>query len=78
MDNKTESKDYKYILIDNSDPTLMWNCAVSILVFLVLIFYIFMNLRPKCSNTSKFEDMSRTFDLGTIEQSLGDSENRII
>lgn len=74
MDNNINSKDYKYILIDYSDSSLMWNCAVSILFFLILFFYIFMNWRPKCSNTSKFEDMPRMFDLGSIGPSMGDSE----
>jgi hypothetical protein len=78
MDNNTNSKDYKYILIDYSDTSLMWNCAVSILFFLILLFYIFMNWRPKCSNTTKFEDMTRTFDLGSIAPSLGGSEDRYI
>lgn len=77
MDDDTKNKDYKYILIDNSDPLLMWNCAVSILVFLLLLLFIFMNWKPKCSNTN-YEDMTQIFDVGSIEQSLGDTDHRYI
>ena len=44
MDDNTNSKDYKYILVDRSDPLLMWNCAVSIIVFILLLFYCFILL----------------------------------
>ena len=47
MSNNLKSEDsdnYKYILIDYTDPTLMWNSAVSILVFLIMhtlvVFYL--------------------------------------
>jgi hypothetical protein len=74
MNNNLKSEDsdnYKYILIDYTDQNLMWNSAVSIIVFLILFFFIFMNWRPRCANTSIFEDMSGNFDLGSIQQSLG-------
>lgn len=78
MSNNIKSEDsnnYKYIFIDYTDPTLMWNSAVSILVFLILFFFIFMNWRPKCSITGGFEDMRGNFDLGSIQQSLGGFED---
>ena len=78
MEDNTDSKDYKYIIVDRSDPNLMWNCAVSIVVFVILLFYIFINWKPKCSKTGLFEDMTRSFDLGTVEESIGGFDERII
>jgi hypothetical protein len=71
MDDNTNSKDYKYILVDRTDPLLMWNSAVSIIVFILLLFFIFTNWKPKCSKVGLFEDMTRSFDLRTIEESVG-------
>ncbi len=65
-----DSNNYKYILIDYNDPTLMWNCAVSILVFLILFFFIFMNWKPVCSFSGGFDLMSSNFDLSSIQQSI--------
>lgn len=64
MDKKTNFQEYNYILIDNTDPMLMWNCAVSIIVFLLLLFFIYMNWRPICANV--FENMPLRIDEGTI------------
>jgi len=65
-----ENKDYKYILIDRSDPELMWNCAVSIIVFVILLFFLYMNWKPKCSGSIAFEEMSGLVDGGSIRNSL--------
>lgn len=72
FDNKDniDNKDYKYILIDRSDPELMWNCAVSIIVFVILLFFLYMNWKPKCPGNIMFDDMSGLVDSGSIQQSL--------
>lgn len=65
--NENNSKDlneYKYILIDNSDPNLMWNCALSIVVFIILFFYVYMNWKPLCSN--KFENMTNSINTSSV------------
>ncbi len=71
MEDKTKSEDYKYILVDRSDPLLMWNSAVSLIAFILLLYVIFSNWKPKCSKVGIFEDMTRSIDLGTIEESVG-------
>lgn len=69
--DNTDNKDYKYILVDRSDPELMWNCAVSIIVFGLLIFFFFMNWKSKCPTTSTFENMLPSIDDESIVSSLG-------
>lgn len=78
MEDKPKTEDYKYILVDRSDPLLMWNCAVSIIAFLLLLYFIFTNWKPKCSKVGLFEDMSRSIDLRTIEESVGGMDDRFI
>lgn len=70
--NKDEcnNNDYKYILIDRSDPNLMWNCAVSIIVFVILLFFFFMNWKPQCATTTTFKEMSSLVDGASIQDSL--------
>jgi hypothetical protein len=68
-----ENKDYKYILIDRSDPELMWNCAVSIIVFIILLFFLYMNWKPLCSTASSFDKMSGLIDANSIYNSLGET-----
>lgn len=70
-----KSKDYKYILIDRSDPELMWNCAVSIIVFVILLFFLYMNWKPKCPGGVMFEEMSGLVDGGSIRNSLSNLSN---
>ena len=69
-----ENKDYKYILIDRSDPELMWNCAVSIIVFVILLFFMYMNWKPLCS-TKGFDNISGFVDSGSIVNSMTDFSN---
>jgi hypothetical protein len=65
-----KSKDYKYILIDRSDPELMWNCAVSIIVFVILFFFLYMNWKPKCKGDTAFDEFVATVDASSIADSL--------
>jgi hypothetical protein len=65
-----KSKDYKYILIDRSDPELMWNCAVSIIVFVILFFFLYMNWKPKCKGDTVFDEIAATVDASSIADSL--------
>jgi hypothetical protein len=72
IDNSnTNDKEYKYILVDRTDPELMWNCAVSIIVFIILMFFLFMNWKPKCQNSTIFEDMLPSVDADSIQNSFG-------
>lgn len=66
IDNINNSQEYKYILIDRSDPSLMWNCALSIIVFVFLIYFIFTNWTPKCSKMKSFDDLPRVFDTDSL------------
>lgn len=61
--------EHKYILIDHSDPNLMWNCALSIIVFIILLMFIIRNWKPTCSG-SVFEELSGLVDTNTIQSSL--------
>ena len=61
----------KYILIDRSDPTLMWNCAVSIIVFAILLLFLFMNWKPRCPGNTIYEDILGTVDGESIRSSMG-------
>ena len=70
-----ENKDYKYILIDRSDPELMWNCAVSIIVFIILLFFLYINWKPKCRGNNAFEEMSGLVDAGSIRNGLTSFSN---
>jgi hypothetical protein len=78
--NDTCNDESKYILIDRTDPGLMWNCAVSIIVFAILLFFIFMNWKPKCPGTTSFEEiMGRVSDNSVIDSVGGmGSFNRVI
>lgn len=67
----TCNDDSKYILIDRSDPGLMWNCAVSIIVFTILLFFLFMNWKPKCPGTTIFEEITGLVDGDSIRSSFG-------
>jgi hypothetical protein len=49
MTDKT-TKEYKCILVEPTDPMLMWNCAVIIAVFIIFIIVIYLNWKPICSN----------------------------
>lgn len=70
-----ENKDYKYILIDRSDPELMWNCAVSIIVFVILLFFLYMNWKPKCPGNVMFEEMTGMINSDSIHTSLSSFNN---
>ena len=70
-----ENKDYKYILIDRSDPELMWNCAVSIIVFAILLFFLYMNWKPKCPGNIIFEEMGGMINGDSIHTSLSSFNN---
>jgi hypothetical protein len=72
--DNNENKDYKYILIDRSDPELMWNCAVSIIIFVILLFFVYMNWKPKCPGNIMFEQMSNLVDTNSIRDSFADTE----
>ena len=69
--NETCNDESKYILIDRADPGLMWNCAVSIIVFAILLFFIFMNWKPKCPGTTVFEEIAGTVNDKSIIDSFG-------
>ena len=71
--NDSYEDDSKYILIDRSDPSLMWNCAVSIIIFAILLFFIFMNWKPQCSNNAIFENIAGIVDGKTIDTSFSNS-----
>jgi uncharacterized integral membrane protein len=77
MDKDDCNNNYKYILIDRSDPNLMWNCAVSIIVFIILLFFIFMNWKPLCAENTIFHQMSSIVDPESIYSSLTDSKRSI-
>lgn len=66
MNINNNSQEYKYILIDRSDPNLMWNCALSIIVFIFLIYFIFINWVPKCSKLDILDTLPRTFDTESL------------
>ena len=71
MNNNLKSENYdnyNYILIDYNDPTLMWNFAVSVVVFLVLLFFILMNWQPRCTNTKIFDEMISGFDMSSLRE----------
>lgn len=69
--NDTYNDESKYILIDRSDPGLMWNCAVSIIVFAILLFFIFMNWKPRCSGTTTFEEILGKVSDNSVIDSVG-------
>jgi hypothetical protein len=75
-DNTPDPK-YKYIIIDHSDPNLMWNCALSIIVFIILLMFLIRNWKPKCSG-SVFEELSGLVDSDTIRSSLSGFSNKRI
>jgi hypothetical protein len=66
IDNINNSQEYKYILIDRSDPSLMWNCALSIIVFVFLLYFIFINWTPKCNKTEFLDNLPRMFDTESL------------
>ena len=68
-----DNDDSKYILIDRSDPNLMWNCAVSIIVFAILLFFLFMNWKPKCFNDAMVDNIIATIDGDSVVNSFGSS-----
>jgi hypothetical protein len=63
----TNNKNYKYILIDQSDPVLMWNCAISIIVFMLLLFFVYMDWKPLCPNDTFTSSRSISVDSSTIK-----------
>jgi hypothetical protein len=67
----TYNDESKYILVDRSDPGLMWNCAVSIIVFTILLFFIFMNWKPKCSGATSFDEIMGTVNETSVVNSVG-------
>lgn len=73
-----DNEETRYILIDRSDPNLMWNCALSIIVFIILIFFLYMNWKPRCSTNSNFDELSGLIDASSIQQSLSSSVLREI